>query len=334
MHILVTGGAGYIGGHTAKYLAAHGHQPIVLDNLCSGHSWAVKWGPLEEVGLADAPALQKVFQSYPIQAVIHFAAFAYVGESMHAASKYFRNNVVNTFNLLDAMLANGVDTLVFSSSCATYGNPRSIPIDESHCQNPVNPYGESKLLVERALRWYGEVHGLKWTSLRYFNAAGADPDGEIGEFHDPETHLIPLVIAAAFGNLPSVQVYGTDYATKDGTAVRDYIHVTDLAEAHLRALERMNRNPSSTAFNLGTGRGYSVREVIAAVKRATGREVPVTEAPRRTGDPPILIADGSKAARELGWAPRYSDLDTIVQTACEWDRKRSLVALAATHRSS
>jgi UDP-glucose-4-epimerase GalE len=319
MHVLLTGGAGYVGSHTAKWLAAHGYQPVVVDDLRNGHRWSVKWGPLEEVDLADRASLRRVFDAYPIGAVIHFAALAYVGESMHAASEYFRNNVVNTFNLLDAMRDHAVDTLVFSSSCATYGYPRQIPIVESHPQDPVSPYGESKLMVERALYWYGKVYGLKWTALRYFNAAGADPEGELGESHHPETHLIPRAIAAAHGDLPAIEIFGTDYETHDGTAVRDYIHVTDLAVAHVQALTRMlHQDPPSEAFNLGTGRGYSVRDVVSAVERASGRKVPLIESARRNGDPPILVADRTKAARELGWTPQLSSLDNIAKTACQW----------------
>ena len=323
MNVLVTGGAGYVGSHTAKYVAAAGHRPIVVDNLCRGHRWAVKWGPLEEVDLGDQASLERVFRSYPIQAVIHFAAFAYVGESIGAPSQYFRNNLVNTLSLLDSMRAHGVNRLVFSSSCATYGEPRQIPITEGHPQDPINPYGESKLMVERALRWYGTAYGLKWTALRYFNAAGADPEGEIGEVHDPETHLIPRAIAAARGALPPLEIFGTDYETEDGTPVRDYIHVTDLAGAHLKALERMENHLSHDVFNLGTGRGHSVREVVAAVERISGWKVPLREGPRREGDPPILVADGTKAARQLGWEACHSSLDEIVATAWEWHAKYS-----------
>jgi UDP-arabinose 4-epimerase len=318
MQILITGGAGYIGSHTAKRLAQAGYEPVVLDNLRHGHRWAVRWGPFVEIDLSDREGLQQVFQRYRIAAVIHFAAFAYVGESMRAPSEYFRNNVVNTLNLLDAMRENGVSRIVFSSTCATYGEPQQVPIPEDHPQRPVNPYGESKLMVERLLEWYGQAYGLGWTALRYFNAAGADPDGELGEVHDPETHLIPRAIAAAMGDLPALDLFGTDYDTPDGTAVRDYIHVTDLADAHLKALLRLNQGARSTAFNLGTGRGHSVREVISMIDQVSRQPVPVNESPRRAGDPPMLVANSERACRELDWTPRFSSLQQIVETAWRW----------------
>src|SRR6187455_2003519 len=286
MRILITGGAGYIGSHTAKLLAASGHAPIVFDDFTQGHDWAVKWGALERGSLADQGRLREVFAAHKVEAVVHFAASALVGESMSQPTKYFRNNTVATLNLLNAMREAGVGTIVFSSTCATYGDPVRVPIDEAHPQAPVNPYGESKLMVEKMLRWYGEIHGLRWMALRYFNAAGADPDGEIGEDHDPETHLIPLVVGAAQGTRPPVGIFGTDYATPDGTAVRDYIHVTDLADAHLRALDRLGAGTPSQAINLGTGRGHSVREVVETVARVSGKTVPCVESPRRPGDPP------------------------------------------------
>jgi len=318
MQILVTGGAGYIGSHTAKQLSKAGHQPIVLDSLRYGHRWAVRWGPLVEMDLSDQAGLDAVFQNYPIDAVIHFAAFAYVGESMHDPAGYFRNNVVNSMNLLDAMRKARVARIVFSSTCATYGDPRQVPMREDHPQMPVNPYGESKLMVERLLQWYGQAYGLGWTALRYFNAAGADPDGEIGEVHDPETHLIPRAIAAAKGDLPALDLFGTDYPTPDGSAVRDYIHVNDLAAAHLKALTRLSEGGASDAYNLGTGLGHSVRQVIAAVEKVGHCQVPVRECPRRAGDPPILVADPSRAARDLAWTPDYSSLETVVETAWRW----------------
>src|SRR5215831_9879871 len=286
--ILVTGGAGYIGSHTAKRLAQAGYEPVVLDNLRHGHRWAVRWGPFIEMDLSDRASLAQIFHEYRIAAVIHFAAFAYVGESMRAPAEYFRNNVVNTLNLLDAMRASGVGHIVFSSSCATYGEAQQVPISENHPQWPVNPYGESKLMVERLLAWYGQAYGLAWTALRYFNAAGADPDGELGEVHNPETHLIPRTIATAAGDLPALDLFGSDYDTPDGTPVRDYIHVTDLADAHVAAVLRLNRGGPSTAFNLGTGCGHSVREVISMVEQVGGRKVRVNNFPRRAGDPPVL----------------------------------------------
>jgi UDP-arabinose 4-epimerase len=322
MNILVTGGAGYIGSHTAKALAIAGHQPIVIDNLTNGHEWAVQWGPFEHGDLGDVEWLRGVLSRHRIEGVIHFAASAYVGESMTDPRKYFRNNTVNTLNLLDAMLAHGVRRLVFSSTCATYGIPERVPIDESHAQRPVNPYGESKLMVERILHWYGQAYGLLSVALRYFNASGADPDGEIGEDHDPETHLIPLVIDAARGMRPPVGVFGTDYPTADGTAVRDYIHVMDLADAHVRAIDYLERGGASTALNLGTGRGHSVLAVIEAVERVSGRPVPRSDSPRRAGDPPELVADARRAADVLGWTPRYPALDMIVEHAWRWQSRK------------
>ena len=321
MRILVTGGAGYIGSHTAKQLATSGHEPIVFDDLSQGHEWAVKWGPLERGSLADRARLADVFSRYDIDGVVHFAASALVGESMTNPGRYFENNTVGTLNLLEAMRTAGVSRLVFSSTCATYGNPVHVPIDETHPQAPVNPYGESKLMVEKMFRWYGEIHGLRWMALRYFNAAGADPDGEIGEDHDPESHLIPLVIGAALGTRPPVKIFGTDYPTADGTAVRDYIHVADLADAHLRALDRLGSGEASQAINLGTGTGHSVREVVDTVARVSGRPVPVVESPRRAGDPAELVAAPGRAHQVLGWTARHSALETIVQHAWAWHEK-------------
>jgi UDP-arabinose 4-epimerase len=320
--VLVTGGAGYIGSHTCKALANAGFRPVTLDNLVYGHRRAVKWGPLVEGDLADRGLLESVMREYAVTAVIHFAAYAYVGESMQKPGVYFANNVAKTLGLLDVMHSVGVQHIVFSSTCATYGLPERIPIDERHPQNPVNPYGESKLFVERALKWYGTAHRLKWAALRYFNAAGADAQGELGEDHTPETHLIPLVIQAALGLRPYVEVFGTDYPTGDGTAVRDYIHVTDLADAHVRALEYLFGGNESLALNLGTGQGYSVREVICSVERVGGRRVPTRDAPRRAGDPPELVADAAQAQRRLGWSPRHSSLENITATAWNWHQSR------------
>ena len=322
MQILVTGGAGYIGSHTAKLLAAAGHTPVVFDDLSQGHDWAVRWGTLERGSLLDPDRLDEVFARHRVDAVVHFAASALVGESMTRPEKYFRNNTVATLNLLDAMRKAGVGTFVFSSTCATYGDPVRVPIDETHPQVPVNPYGESKLMVEKILRWYGEAHQLRWIALRYFNAAGADPDGTIGEDHDPETHLIPLVIGAALGTRPPVKVFGTDYPTPDGSAIRDYVHVMDLADAHLRAIERLGAGAASQAVNLGTGRGHSVREVIGAVKAVSGRDVPFDLAPRRAGDPPELVAAPARARDVLGWSCQYGDLATIAEHAFKWHVSR------------
>ena len=322
MRVLVTGGAGYIGSHTAKVLARAGFEPIVLDNLSTGHRRAVKWGPLVEGDLGDSALIREVIKSHRIQAVVHFAGFAYVGESMHRPRQYFRNNVTYTLRLLDAMTDTWVKHIVFSSSCATYGIPTSVPIREEHVQTPINPYGESKRMVERILAWYGEAYGLRWTALRYFNAAGADPDGELGEDHSPETHLIPLAIQAALGEKPDLEIYGTDYPTPDRTAVRDYTHVMDLAEAHVAALRHMLKSHENAAINLGTGSGHSVREVVAAVERVSGHRVPVHETARRAGDPPELVANPAKARELLGWQARHSSLENIVQTAWNWHVSR------------
>ena len=318
--VLVAGGAGYIGSHTCKALAAAGYVPVTLDNLVYGHRDAVRWGPLIEADLGDRRTLERVLREHRISAVVHFAAYAYVGESMADPGRYFHNNVTCSLNLLDAMHAVGVRRMVFSSTCATYGIPDTVPITEDTPQRPVNPYGESKLMVERALHWHGQAHGLKSIALRYFNAAGADAAGELGERHDPETHLIPLAIDAALGLAPPLKVMGTDYDTPDGTAVRDYIHVTDLADAHVRALAFLEHGGASAALNLGTGQGHSVRDVIAMVERVTGLKVPRTDAPRRAGDPPALVAAPGRAKALLGWQPTWSDLDTIVRTAVAWHR--------------
>ena len=318
MKVLVTGGAGYIGSHTAKALAAAGHEPVVLDNLSEGHRWAVKWGPLIEGDLADSELIRSTLRDHRIEAVIHFAAHGYVGESVSNPRKYFRNNVVNSMNLLDAMLDESVNRIVFSSTCATYGEPETERLTEDHAQKPVNPYGESKLFVEKMLAWYDNAYSLRSVSLRYFNAAGADADGELGEEHDPETHLIPLAIFAALGRAPALGIFGTDYPTADGTAIRDYIHVSDLADAHVRALTYLESGGTRAALNLATGRGCSVREVIDAVGRATGKPVPTIDAQRRAGDPPSLVADPTRALKVLGWKPAQSNLDTIVQTAAAW----------------
>lgn len=320
MRILVTGGAGYIGSHTAKLLARSGDDPVVLDNLSTGHRWAVQWGPFIQGDLADEQLLRKVLREYDIEAVIHFAAHAYVGESMRKPREYFHNNVVNTLNLLDAMVAERVEHIIFSSTCATYGVPQEIPIGERHAQRPVNPYGEAKLFVERALNWYGQAYGLRWMALRYFNAAGADLEGEIGEDHDPEPHLIPRVLQAAMGEIPFVEIFGTDYPTPDGSAIRDYIHVTDLAEAHCLALGNILNGGKSRALNLGTGMGYSVREVISAAERAIGCPIPVHESGRRPGDPPCLVADATRARQLLQWQPSHSEIDEIIATAWRWHK--------------
>ncbi|HUI40522.1 MAG TPA: UDP-glucose 4-epimerase GalE [Terriglobia bacterium] len=322
MRVLVVGGAGYIGSHTAKLLARSGHEPVVFDNLSAGHRWAVKWGPLAEGDLADTQLLERALRQFKIEAVIHFAAYAKVGESVLDPRKYYWNNVVNSLRLVDAMLEAGVQAIVFSSSAATYGVPTQSPIPEEHLKIPVNPYGESKLVVERMLANYEQAYGLRWMALRYFNAAGADPEGELGEDHDPESHMIPLAIQAALGQRPYVEIYGTDYPTPDGTAIRDYVHVTDLARAHVRALEYLAAGGASTALNLGTGEGHSVREVISAVGLRCEGRVPVREGPRRPGDPPVLVAEVSKAEQVLAWKAEFAGLEAIVGTAWKWHAAR------------
>jgi UDP-arabinose 4-epimerase len=321
--ILVTGGAGYIGSHACKTLAHAGYRPVVFDNLSRGHRKAVRWGPLVEGDLADRVRLCAALTEHRVAAVMHFAAYAYVGESVADPALYYRNNLVGTLSLLEAMREAGVGEIVFSSTCATYGTPAGRPIRESAPQRPVNPYGETKLAIERALHWYGEAYGMRSTALRYFNAAGADFESEIGECHEPETHLVPLVLEAALGRRPQIDVYGTDYPTPDGTAIRDYVHVHDLAIAHLRALERLRAGGASIAVNLGTGSGRSVREVIAAAEAISGRKVPAQAAPRRPGDPPALVADPSLAAEILGWRATHSDLDTIIRTSLAWHTRHS-----------
>jgi UDP-arabinose 4-epimerase len=323
LKILVTGGAGYIGSHTCKALAAAGHDPIVLDNLSTGHRWAVKWGPLVVADIADRAQVANAVKEFDIDAVIHFAAHAYVGESIQQPQKYFNNNVTKTLALLDTLLEAGVFKFVFSSSCATYGLPQTSSINEDHPQNPISPYGASKLFAEKILYWYDKAHGMRHVNLRYFNAAGADPDGEIGEDHEPETHLVPLVIAAAQGVNRPVEIFGTDYQTPDGTAMRDYVHVSDLANAHVSALDHLFIGRESASVNLGTGHGHSIREVISAVQAVSGREVPFVEGPRRAGDPPILVANPQLGQTLLRWRSTKSDLRNIVRTAWEWHQKKA-----------
>jgi UDP-arabinose 4-epimerase len=321
--ILVTGGAGYIGSHACKALARAGYLPVVFDNLSLGHREAVRWGPFVEGDLADRSCLCAALTEHRVVAVMHFAAYADVGQSVADPALYYRNNLVGTLSLLDAMREAGVAEIVFSSTCAIYGTPEAVPIGETAPQYPVNPYGETKLAIERALRWYGGAYGIRSASLRYFNAAGADLGGELGEAHAPETHLIPLVLKAALGQRPHIEIYGTDYPTPDGTAIRDYVHVDDLAIAHLQALEHLRAEGASIAVNLGTGYGHSVREVIAAVERVSGCRVPTRAAARRPGDPPALVADPARAVELLGWRPKYSDLETIICTALAWHTHHS-----------
>lgn len=318
--ILVTGGAGYIGAHACKALSAAGYRPVAFDDLCHGHREAVKWGPLEVGNVLDRERLGKLFEAYDFAGVMHFAAFIAVGESVADPGKYYRNNVGGTMALLEAMCASRVSPLIFSSTAAVYGLPEAVPIIESAPLNPINPYGWSKLTSERMIADHGSAHGLNFALLRYFNACGADPSGEIGERHDPETHLIPLALRAAAGR-GELTLFGDDYPTADGTCVRDYIHVTDLAEAHVAALQALLNGAPSIIANLGTGQGISNRQVIDAVGRVTGRHLQPRVSQRRPGDPPVLVADSTLAQRLLRWRPTKSDLETIVGTAWAWEQK-------------
>lgn len=320
-NILVIGGAGYIGSHTVKMLAAQGYNPVVFDNLSKGHKEAVENYPFELGDLGDKARLADVFKKHTIDAVMHFAAFIEVGESVQAPSKYYHNNVAQVLNLLDAMVENNVKYFVFSSTAATFGEPVREKIDETHPQNPINPYGNTKLMVEKMLADFDTAYGLKATALRYFNASGADDSGQIGESHTPETHLIPLVLQTAAGKRPSIKVFGTDYPTPDGTCVRDYVHVNDLARAHILALEKMMRENKSERFNLGSGSGFSVAKLIKEAKKITGIDFKVETAPRRAGDPAVLVADSTKAQQVLGWQPQYN-LTRIIQTAWNWEQHR------------
>lgn len=320
--VLVTGGAGYIGSHTCKALAQAGYLPISYDNLSRGFRDAVRYGPLVVGDIADRATLDAALAEHKPVAILHFAAVAYVGESMADPLLYYRNNTAGALSLIEAALAAGIDKLVFSSTCATYGVPKTLPIDEDTPQIPINPYGRSKRMVEQMLQDIGAVTPLRSVALRYFNACGTDPDGEIGENHDPETHLLPLAINAALGLGPALQVFGNDYPTPDGTCIRDYIHVTDLADAHLRALTYLEKGGATTSINLGTGSGFSIREILTAVKRVLGTPVPHTISPRRPGDPPSLVALADKARDVLGWEPKHSDIETVVKTAAAWARRQ------------
>ena len=318
--ILIVGGAGYIGSHTYKALTEAGYETIVLDNLSYGHKEAVRWGTFCQCDLKDIDDLDKVFTEYDIDAVMHFSSFIEVGESVQNPEKYYTNNVVNTMNLLKVMLKHNVKKFIFSSTCATYGVPQKIPLVEDHPQNPINPYGWTKLMVERILKDYDTAYGLKSVILRYFNASGADKSGEIGEAHDPESHLIPLILDAAIGKRDNIKIFGSDYDTPDGTCIRDYIHVTDLADAHVLSLKYLEEKEESNEFNLGNGQGFSVKEVIDSVRKVTGREFEVVETERREGDPAVLIGSSKKAKEFLGWNPQFVNIDDIVESAWNWHK--------------
>ncbi|TIT52347.1 MAG: UDP-glucose 4-epimerase GalE [Mesorhizobium sp.] len=313
--ILVTGGAGFIGSHTCKLLAAAGYLPVAFDNLSRGNEKSVAWGPLVVGDIRDRAAMQAAIATYQPTAVIHFAAVAYVGESVQQPAEYYSTNVAGTIAVLDAARAHAIENIIFSSSCATYGVPEALPVRESSSQNPISPYGRTKLMGEQIIGDYASAYGMKFAILRYFNACGADPDGELGEWHTPETHLVPRVLMAASGIIDEIEVFGTDYETPDGTCVRDYIHVSDLARAHLKALQHLEGGGQSLAVNLGTGQGVSIREIVQAVSRVTSRPVPAVFRARRPGDPAELYADPSKARAHLGFVPELSDIDTIVRTA-------------------
>lgn len=319
MKVLVVGGAGYIGSHCVRQLQAAGHQPVVLDNLVFGHRAAVHASiPFYDCDLGNPEAVGKILREEQIELVMHFAAFAYVGESVTEPRKYYENNFVATLRLLETMLDNGVSKFVFSSTCATYGEPESLPMIETLPQAPINPYGQTKLDVENCLKAFAHAYGLSFAAFRYFNAAGAAEDGSIGEDHKPETHLIPLVIDAATGRRENIQIFGTDYPTPDGTCLRDYVHVDDLSRAHIAVFEKLNEPGASFFYNLGTGTPNSVREIITAVEEVTGLAVPLVEAVRRAGDPPALYADSTKAQEELGWKIQYTDIKDIIATAWKW----------------
>jgi UDP-glucose 4-epimerase len=319
MKILVVGGAGYIGSHMVKQLALAGNDVITLDNLSYGYRDAVKYGEFIEGDLGDDVVLDNIFQSGDVDAVMHFAGFIQVGESVVKPSMYYHNNVINTHTLLDAMLRHDVKNFIFSSTAAIFGEPDYTPIDERHNKQPINPYGHSKLMIEQVLEDYDKAYGLRATCLRYFNAAGADPDGELGERHIPETHLIPLILQAASGRREDIKVFGDDYATDDGTCVRDYIHINDLCEAHSLALQKMMAQDKSARYNLGNGKGFSVKQVIDVAKEVSGNDFKVSIEPRREGDPAILVADATLAQKELDWQPKFAELKDIVETAWNWE---------------
>jgi len=320
--ILVTGGAGYIGSHTCKALKASGYVPVVYDNLFSGHEDFIKWGPFEQGDILDRGRLNVAFEKHKPEAVMHFAAFAYVGESVSDPAKYYRNNLAGTINLLDSMLENNITKIIFSSSCATYGQPDSLPISENTVQNPVNPYGRSKYTVEKILQDYDAAYGMKSIALRYFNAAGADKDCDVGEDHSRETHLIPLVLDVALGRKEKITIMGTDYNTQDGTCVRDYIHVADLASAHVAGLRYLEAAKQSKAYNLGTAQGYSVLDIIDNAEKVTGKPISREIGKRRPGDPDCLVADAENINRDIGWKAQYQDIGEIISDAWKWHQCR------------
>jgi len=322
-NILVVGGAGYIGSHIVKMLLAHGYYPVTFDNLSTGYHDAVLGGDFILGDLADRTILDKVFKNQSFDGVMHFASFIQVGESVKKPDKYYRNNVINTLNLLDAMIAHQVKNLIFSSSAAIFGEPHYVPIDEKHPKNPINPYGLSKWMVEQVLADYDHAYGLKSVCLRYFNAAGADPEGKLGERHVPETHLIPLVLQAASGQRENITIFGQDYDTPDGTCLRDYIHINDLCQAHLLALEQLISGADSAAYNLGNGEGFSVKQVIDICEKVTGKSIPIILGERRDGDPDRLVADSQLARKILGWQPEYHELSTIIEHAWQWENREN-----------
>jgi len=322
LKVLITGGAGYIGSHTVELLGRLGHEIVVVDNLSKGHKEAVLYGKLIKEDIGNKPKIKELLNAFKPDAVIHFAASIEVGESVKDPIKFFKNNTVNTLNLLEAMLEAGVNNFILSSTAAVYGIPKKVPIPEEHPTEPINPYGKSKLFIEKMLEDLNKAYGLRYISLRYFNAAGAEPKGRIGESHNPETHLIPLILKAAKGERESIKIFGTNYPTPDGTCIRDFIHVCDLAEAHLLSLIHLLDKGASGVFNCGYGRGFSVKEVIETAKRVTGRNFKVEEAPPREGDPPVLVADAQKIKQELNWKPKFDDIEFIIKTAWNWELNR------------
>lgn len=320
--VVIAGGAGYIGSHMVRLAQDRGYQAVVVDNLATGHADAVHGGAMLRVGeIGDAAFMAALLREFQPHCVMHFAAASLVGESMIDPAKYWQNNLVQTLSLLDTMRACGVDQFIFSSTAAVYGDPHQVPMTESHRRLPINPYGQSKLAVENALADYGQAYGLRYTTFRYFNAAGAHPDGSLGERHEPETHLIPLVLQVASGRRKEIGRFGKDFDTPDGSCIRDYVHVQDLAAAHLLALQRLDAGGASATYNLGNGEGHSVTQVIDAARRVTGHPIPVRDDPRRAGDPPVLVADAARARAELGWQPQYPDIDTIIAHAWRWEQK-------------